>query len=105
MMRNRNVEIDGAHCRAICAEIGERLHISLAGELPEMPPQMQLQMNQLRELDEHASPSIVSSANGSDSGPLRKILMTEKFNPALGDKHAANPEEAAKADKVTRRTI
>ena len=27
--------------------------------------------------------------------------MTEKFNPAPTDKHAADPKEAAKADKAT----
>jgi hypothetical protein len=57
----RNVQIDRTHSRAICNEIGERLRISLAGEFPELSPQMQRQMDQLRELDEHASPSIIPS--------------------------------------------
>jgi hypothetical protein len=29
----------------------------------------------------------------------RKIPMTKKFDPAPDDKHAADPKEAAKADK------
>jgi hypothetical protein len=60
-MWNPDVKIDRNHSRAICSEIGERLHISLAGELPEMPPQMQRQLDQLSELDEEASPSIAPS--------------------------------------------
>jgi hypothetical protein len=61
VMWNRNVEIDGTHSRAICDEIGERLRISLAREVAGLSPQMKRQMEQLRELDEHASPSIVPS--------------------------------------------
>jgi hypothetical protein len=58
-MWNRNVEIDRTHIRAICNEIGERLRISLSGETPELSLQMRRQLDQLRELDEDASPSIV----------------------------------------------
>jgi hypothetical protein len=60
-MRNRNIDIDGTHSRAICDEIGERLRISLAREVAGLSPQMKRQLEQLRELDEHASPSIVPS--------------------------------------------
>jgi hypothetical protein len=56
---NRNVDIDRTHIRAICNEIGERLRISLSGEIPELSLQMRRQLDQLRELDEDASPSIV----------------------------------------------
>ena len=59
LMWNRNVEIDRTHIRAICNEIGERLRISLSGEIPELSLQMRRQLDQLRELDEDASPSIV----------------------------------------------
>jgi hypothetical protein len=59
LMWNRNVEIDRTHIRAICNEIGERLRISLSGETPELSLQMRRQLDQLRELDEDASPSIV----------------------------------------------
>jgi hypothetical protein len=31
----------------------------------------------------------------------KEISMTKKFNPAPIDKHAADPKEAAKADKAT----
>jgi hypothetical protein len=58
-MWNRNIVIDRTHIRAICNEIGERLRISLSGETPELPLQMRRQLDQLRELDEDASPSIV----------------------------------------------
>lgn len=61
VMWNRNIEIDGTHSRAICDEIGERLRISLAREVAGLSPQMKRQMDRLRELDEHASPSIVPS--------------------------------------------
>ena len=59
LMWNRNVEIDRTHIRAICNEIGERLRISVSGEIPELSLQMRRQLDQLRELDEDASPSIV----------------------------------------------
>jgi hypothetical protein len=32
----------------------------------------------------------------------RETSMSDKFNPAPPDKHAADPKEAAKADKATR---
>jgi len=59
LMWNRNVEIDRTHIRAICNEIGERLRISVSGEIPELSLPMRRQLDQLRELDEDASPSIV----------------------------------------------
>jgi hypothetical protein len=61
IMWNRNVEIDLTHSRAICNEIGERQRIALAGEQPELSSRMRQQMDQLRELDDDASPSIVPS--------------------------------------------
>jgi hypothetical protein len=60
-MWNRNVEIDHTHSGAICNEIGERLRIALAGEQPELSSRIRRQMDQLRELDDDASPSIVPS--------------------------------------------
>jgi hypothetical protein len=59
MMWNRNVSIDHTHSRAICDEIGERLRTSLERDLRELPLRMQRQIDQLRELDEQKSPSIV----------------------------------------------
>jgi hypothetical protein len=74
VMRNHNVEIDHIHSRAICDEIGERLRIFLADELPEMSPQMQRQVDQLREPDEAVLPSNVSSRlrTNSDLPPPKK---------------------------------
>jgi hypothetical protein len=65
VMWNRNVEIDRTHSRAICNEIGDRLRISLSGETPPLSLQMRRQLDQLRELDEDVSPSIVPSVRRS----------------------------------------
>jgi hypothetical protein len=61
LLWNRNVRIDRALSRVISKEIRERLLISLSGETPELSLQMRRQLDQLRELDEDESPSIVPS--------------------------------------------
>ena len=53
-MRNF-IDIDHVHSRAIVREIGERLRTSLDPE-PELPAGLQMQIDQLRELEER-SPS------------------------------------------------
>lgn len=46
----------------------------------------------------HRRPSYLAVA-------LKEISMAEKFNPAPTDKHAADPKEAAKADKKTHNVL
>jgi hypothetical protein len=58
-MRN-SVEIDSAHSRAIVREIGHRLRVaivrrdSLPQEDRELPRRLRLQLERLRQLDDHA---------------------------------------------------
>jgi len=55
-MLNHNVEINRIHSRAICNEIGERLHITfMPPESNELPLSMRKQVHQLRALDEDFS--------------------------------------------------
>jgi hypothetical protein len=58
-----HAQIDHVHCHAICSEIGERLKIVLRQGSLELPQNIQDQLDQLRSLDEAASPSIVPSMN------------------------------------------
>jgi hypothetical protein len=59
-MQNFADRIDRIHSRAICAEIAERLRISMSKNQSTMPTGLSRQLDQLRELDER-SPSIVPS--------------------------------------------
>jgi hypothetical protein len=64
-MWNSEIEIDRIHCRAITDEIGERLRMAYSPLVsPELPPRIQRQLDQLRELDREESPSIVPSIRG-----------------------------------------
>ena len=65
-MQNRIVRIDQIHSRAICAEIAERLRISLSKDQSTIPARLGKQLDQLREMDEQ-SPSIVPSMKNSDN--------------------------------------
>ena len=56
-----DIQIDHIHSRAICDEIGERLRQALKREPVGLPPQLQLLVNRLAELDGAAAPSIVPS--------------------------------------------
>jgi hypothetical protein len=61
-MRN-HVQLDHAHCQAICLEIGERLQMALPLEsLGLLPQDMRGQIDRLRKQDDD-SPSIVPSMN------------------------------------------
>lgn len=55
-----NIWITEEHSHAICAEIGDRLRISL-NWLPPASPRLADAMARLSELDAHDSPSIVPS--------------------------------------------
>ena len=61
MGNQSQLQIDSTHCRAICEEIGWRLHAILARETPALPPRLQLLMDRLAEQDREMSPSIVPS--------------------------------------------
>ena len=63
-MWNRKIKIDRIHSRAITDEIGERLRMAHSLVSPELPPRIQRQLDQLRELDREESPSIVPSIRG-----------------------------------------
>jgi hypothetical protein len=63
-MSNRNdvtLALDHTHCRAICDEVGARLHDILRKEVSEIPPRLLALLDKLAELDE--SPSIVPSVD------------------------------------------
>ena len=72
-MRNREIEIDHIHSRAITDEIGERLRVAYSSESPEPPPRIQTQLDQLRKLDREESPSIVPSTENFDEN-FEKIV-------------------------------
>ena len=66
-MSNQNqLHIDGAHCRAICDEIGWRLGAILAREAPALPLRLQMLMDRLAEQDCEDSPSIAPSMDDMD---------------------------------------
>jgi hypothetical protein len=52
-------KIDGAHCRAICDEIGYRLRFVLDKEAGAIPQRLQMLIDRLAELDRAQAPSIV----------------------------------------------
>ena len=54
------VRLDSKHCRAICAEIGDRLRYALSKDTPALPLRLRLLLDRLEELDRQA-PSIVPS--------------------------------------------
>ena len=58
-MENENSRIDRIHSLAICAEMGDRLRVSLKDQSP-LPISLSHRLNQLRDLEEQ-SPSIVPS--------------------------------------------
>ena len=57
----RNIQIDSVHCSAICEEIGYRLSQFLNMKPSELPPQLKLLLDQLRQRDQEDSPSIAPS--------------------------------------------
>ena len=59
-MQSRDDRIDQIHSRAICAEIAERLRISLSKDQSPLPTLLRQRLDRLREMEEQ-SPSIVPS--------------------------------------------
>jgi hypothetical protein len=66
-----DIQIDHLHSRAICDEIGERLRQAIRQESVGLPPQLQLLVDRLAELDGAAAPSIVPSFD--DMLPQREL--------------------------------
>ena len=60
-LTTRNIQIDRVHCSAICEEIGYRLSQFLNMKPSELPPQLKLLLDQLRQRDQEDSPSIAPS--------------------------------------------
>jgi hypothetical protein len=56
-----NIQIDSIHCSAICEEVGYRLSKLLETKVAELPPQLKLQLDRLRQKED--APSIVPSLN------------------------------------------
>jgi hypothetical protein len=75
------INLDHAHCRAICEEIGERLHAAMGRELPDMPHHLRTLVDRLHELDDIPSPGIVPLVEDSASAPI----------PEVDDEMAASP--------------
>jgi hypothetical protein len=57
--RTVTLVLDSTHCRAICDEIGARLHDVLRTDVSELPPRLQALLDKLARLEE--GPSIVPS--------------------------------------------
>ena len=60
------IQIDSVHCAAICEELGYRLSQYLKKEIPEIPPQLKLLLDRLRQEDREEAPSIVPSFDGME---------------------------------------
>ena len=75
--RDTVILLDHTHCRAICDEVGERLHYML--KLEEIPPHFRALIARLDEIECDAAPSIVPSIDEMDLAPrsTRKLLEPE----------------------------
>ena len=60
-LTRRNIQIDSVHCSAISEEIGSRLSQFLKTDTSDLPPQLKLLLNRLRQQDREKAPSIVPS--------------------------------------------
>jgi hypothetical protein len=66
--RRASINLDHIHCRAICDEIGERLHYILRQDTSELPPHLKYLMARLAEADREPSPSLVPSTEEMMAG-------------------------------------
>ena len=57
----RQIDIDAEFSRAIIQEIGERLQASFNDD--ELPANLKFQLDRLKQLDNHSSPSIAPETN------------------------------------------
>jgi hypothetical protein len=55
------IQIDSVHCAALCEELGYRLRQHLEKGLSEIPLQLKLLLDRLRQQDGEEAPSIVPS--------------------------------------------
>jgi hypothetical protein len=60
--------LDHIHCRAICDEIGERLHYILRQDASELSPHLKYLMARLEAADCELAPSIVPSISDMTDG-------------------------------------
>jgi hypothetical protein len=65
MSRDSTIQIDPAHCRAICDEIGERLRMILDREATALPPRLQVLMLRLAAQDLAGSPAVAAAIEES----------------------------------------
>jgi hypothetical protein len=56
-----SIQIDSVHCAAICDEIGYRLGQLLRAEISELPQELRVLLDRLRQQDRVEMPSIVPS--------------------------------------------
>ena len=59
MKLSNQLQIDSLHCRAICDEIGERLHTILRPDASNLPHRLQVLVDRLADQDRELAPSIV----------------------------------------------
>lgn len=74
--RSVSIELDRIHCRAICDEIGERLHYILRQDTSELPPHLKYLMARLAEADREPSPSLAPSIEEMMAG--RETLAPDR---------------------------
>jgi hypothetical protein len=65
MSRDSTIQIDPAHGRAICDEIGERLRMILDREATALPPRLQVLMLRLAAQDLAGSPAVAAAIDES----------------------------------------
>jgi hypothetical protein len=79
MDAENGLQIDSTHCRAICDEIGERLHLILDRETTDLPPRLQVLMLRLAAQDLAGPPSIAPSLDDM----ARDEVTEEMTGPTL----------------------
>jgi hypothetical protein len=70
----RNIQIDSVHCNAVSEEIGHRLSQFLKTETSDLPPQLKLLLNRLRQQDREEAPSIVPSLDDMELRRMHRAL-------------------------------
>jgi hypothetical protein len=71
-----NIQIDSIHSSAICEEVGYRLSKLLETKVAELPPQLKLQLDRLRQKED--APSIVPSLNDMELRKDASSIVTLK---------------------------
>jgi len=73
--RGSSPDLDPEHRRAICKEIGEQLHNTLAHDAAPVPSQLQGLVERLTELDGGAPPIVPGPADDYASLPIWKRVI------------------------------